>query len=90
MVDGPPPDAPHAPLGTVEELSGPWARFREGATALCPADGGPMALSVDGAMGVYRFVCTSCGLGSAWFDASLDEVHVRGPAQPGGVRGIDP
>jgi hypothetical protein len=83
MADTKPPDAASVPLSTVEELSDVWARFRGGAMVLCPADSGPLALAVDGAAGAYRFVCTSCGLASPWFEAGPLGMNVRWHLQSG-------
>jgi hypothetical protein len=80
-------DDPAKPLDDPEVLEGVWDRFREGQVVLCPLDASPMALSVDAAVGVYRFVCTRCGVGSAWFEAGPDGVRPRGHAAPVSVRG---
>jgi hypothetical protein len=82
MADAKPPAVPHVPLGTVEEVKEIWDRFRSGASVACPADGVAMALAVDAAVGVYRFVCTQCGLSSPWFESGPGGMHLRGYAQP--------
>ena len=76
-----PPDA-SPPLGTAEELAPYWERFRKGGSVPCPADGGPFALTVDAAAGVYRLVCTSCGLSSPWFESGPGGIRMRGQSQP--------
>jgi hypothetical protein len=76
-----PPDAP-PPLGTAEDVTPYWERFRKGGVVPCPADGGPLALSVDGGAGIYRLVCTSCGLASPWFEAGPSGLRIRGQSQP--------
>jgi len=83
MVDAPPPAVPPVPLGTKEELKDVWARFRQGASIPCPADGVAMALAVDAAAGAYRFVCTHCGVSSAWFESGPHGIVVRGHSLPG-------
>jgi hypothetical protein len=82
MADAPPP------LSTVEAVREVWDTFRTGSTVACPTDGAPMALSVDGSGGVYRFVCTSCGTSSAWFESGPGGLTLRvapgkGPPQEG-------
>jgi hypothetical protein len=80
-------DDPAKPLDDAEILDGIWERFREGQVVLCPSDAAPMALSVDASVGVYRFVCTRCGVGSAWFEAGTDGLRPRGYGPPVSVRG---
>lgn len=77
-----PPDASPAPLGTADELKDVWDRFRGGDVVACPSDGAPMALSVDAAAGVYRLVCTRCGLASPWFESGPSGLRIRGSSQP--------
>jgi hypothetical protein len=69
------------PLSTAGELRAIWDDFRTGSTVACPTDGSPMALSVDGSGGVYRFVCTRCGTASAWFESGAAGLTLR--AAPG-------
>jgi len=81
------PDAPKPPegtpaLATAEEVKAAWDRFRSGATVLCASDWGPLALSVDASSGVYRLVCTSCGLASPWFESGPGGLRLRGQSQP--------
>jgi hypothetical protein len=78
--EGPPP-----PLGTAEEVREAWSHFRGGQTVACPRDGKPLALAVDASAGVYRFVCTQCGVASVWFESGVDGIRVRGasPASRG-------
>jgi hypothetical protein len=78
MADAKPPAAPAVPLGTVDEVKEIWDRFRSGASVPCPVDGVAMALAVDGSIGVYRFVCTRCGLASPWFESGPAGLHLRG------------
>jgi len=80
-------DDPAKPLDDAEVLEGIWNRFREGAVVPCPVDAGPLALSVDASVGVYRFVCVRCGIGSSWFEAGPDGMRLRGQAPPVSVRG---
>jgi hypothetical protein len=80
--DAKPPDAPAAPLGTPADLRELWDRFRKGGMVFCPGDGAPMALSVDAAAGVYRLVCTRCGLASPWFESGPHGLRIRGQSQP--------
>jgi hypothetical protein len=75
MLEGGPP------LSTLEELRDVWDLFRTGRTVACPTDGSPMALSVDGSGGVYRFVCTRCGTASVWFESGAGDMTLR--ADPG-------
>lgn len=44
--------------------------------------GSPLALSVDAAVGTYRFVCTACGLASTWFEAAPAGLRLRESCQP--------
>jgi hypothetical protein len=85
-----PPDATAAKAGTLSTADGlqdVWARFRAGEVVPCPVDGAPLALAVDAAIGVYRFVCTRCGVASAWFEAGPSGVRQRGQAAPPGRGG---
>jgi hypothetical protein len=71
-----------APLSSVEELQEVWDAFRTGSPATCPTDGSSMALSVDGSVGVYRFVCTRCGTASVWFESGPNGMTLRtGPGK---------
>jgi hypothetical protein len=78
------PDAAKPPeaLGTADDLKDIWDRFRTGNPVFCPGDGAPVALSVDAAAGVYRLVCTRCGVSSPWFESGPGGVRVRGHSQP--------
>ena len=71
------------PLSSLEGLREVWERFRAGGTVGCPTEGSPMALSVDGSVGIYRFVCTRCGLASPWFDSGTGGVRVRAHSHEG-------
>jgi hypothetical protein len=77
-----PSDGARPPLGSAEELARVWETFRSGGVVRCPADGSPLALSVDAAVGTYRFVCTACGLASAWFEAGPAGLRLCEPHQP--------
>jgi len=77
-----PSDGPRPPLSFADELAETWEAFRSGAVVPCPADGAPLALSVDAAVGTYRFVCTRCGLASAWFEAGPAGLRLRESRQP--------
>lgn len=78
----PPSDGAHPPLSSADELGEAWAAFRAGRGVPCPVDGSPLALSVDASMGIYRFVCTQCGLASAWFEAGPAGLRVHESRQP--------
>jgi hypothetical protein len=87
-----PSDAAHATsLGSAHELREIWSHFRAGDVVHCPIDGSPLALAVDAAIGVYRFVCTRCGAASAWFEAGPAGIRLRGQAHqgPGAGHGDD-
>jgi hypothetical protein len=77
-----PPDLTAASLDDAEALGRIWDRFRAGETVPCPIEGSRFALSVDGAAGVYRFVCTGSGHASPWFEAGPDGLHLRSQAPP--------
>jgi len=71
-------------LASADGLRIIWGRFRTGVVVSCPGDAAPLALAVDGAAGVYRFVCTECGAGSAWFEAGpVGGLRIRGYAHAG-------
>jgi hypothetical protein len=79
---GTPPDSTAAPLGSMKELVDAWTRFRAGEIVACPTDGAALALSVDASAGVYRFVCTTCGTASSWFEAGpTGTLEIRRPMQ---------
>jgi hypothetical protein len=78
-----PPSILPVPLGTKEELKDVWDHYRRGAQVPCPADAVAMALAVDAAAGAYRFVCTQCGVSSAWFESGPQGILVRGHSAPG-------
>ena len=80
-------DDPAKPLDDAEVLEGIWERFRAGGSVPCPNDAAPFALSVDASVGVYRFVCTRCGLASPWFEAGPSGMRLRGQTPPASVRG---
>jgi len=82
-----PADIPHAPFRSLEGLVEAWAAFRAGNPVPCPGDGAPLALAVDGAAGVYRFVCVRCGAASQWFDSGANGLRIRGPTQPAPLQG---
>jgi hypothetical protein len=84
MADAaPPPESSSAPLSSVRELVDAWKRFRAGEIVPCPTDGASLALSVDASVGVYRFVCTTCGTASSWFESGpTGTLEVRPLAQP--------
>jgi hypothetical protein len=64
-------------LVTPEGLNAAWDAFRAGAVVYCARDGAPLALAVDGAASLYRFVCTRCGSSSPWFESSPQGVRMR-------------
>jgi hypothetical protein len=80
MADAPPPDGPHAQLGATGELVAAWDGFRRGDAVPCPLDRAHLALTVDAAGGVYRFVCTQCGAASPWFESGPTGLRLRGPS----------
>jgi hypothetical protein len=70
MADAaPPPESSPAPLSSMQELVDAWSRFRAGEVVPCPNDRASLALSVDASVGIYRFVCTTCGTASSWFES---------------------
>jgi hypothetical protein len=78
-----PPDGSPAPLSSLRELVDAWVRFRAGEVVACPNDGASLALSVDASAGAYRFVCTTCGTASSWFESGpTGTVEVRPLIQP--------
>jgi hypothetical protein len=78
-----PPDGSPAPLSSMKELVDAWTRFRAGEVVPCPNDSASLALSVDASAGVYRFVCTTCGTASSWFESGpTGSVEVRPLAAP--------
>jgi hypothetical protein len=66
---------------TLEETAPLWEEFRAGRAPSCPSDGGPLALSVDGA-NAYRLVCTQCGVASSWFEMMQSGLRDRVPGLP--------
>jgi hypothetical protein len=72
-----PSDEPRAPFAG-DALRGFWNRFRVGDMVSCPVDSAPLALAVDSGAGTYRFVCTHCGVASAWFESGPDGIVLRG------------
>ena len=72
-----PQTAKPSQLSSASELGKVWDAFCEGRVVACARDAGSMALSVDAAAGVYRFVCTSCGYASPWFESTEDGVRTR-------------
>ncbi len=75
-----PPDAGIAQLGTHEGLAAAWETFRAGDVLYCARDGAPIALAIDAAVGVYRFVCVRCGNASPWFESSPAGMRVSAPS----------
>ncbi|HXN30351.1 MAG TPA: hypothetical protein VN894_00760 [Polyangiaceae bacterium] len=80
MADAPHPDGPQAPLCATDELVAAWDHFRAGDVVPCPLDRAHLALAVDAAAGVYRFVCTQCGAASPWFESGPTGIRLRGPS----------
>jgi hypothetical protein len=70
------PDKP-AQLGSVERLGAVWDDFRAGGVVYCEKDAGPLALAVDAGANSYRFVCTSCGNASPWFESGPAGIRIR-------------
>jgi hypothetical protein len=79
-----PPGGARKTLSSRKQLSDVWDLFRTGALAPCPADAAPLALSVDGAAGLYRLVCTRCSTASAWFESGPKGIRTRGPRRSSG------
>jgi hypothetical protein len=82
MSDAPKPPEATPALATPEDVRAAWDRFRSGGSVACAGDGGMVALSVDASSGVYRLVCTSCGLASPWFESGPGGLRLRGQSQP--------
>jgi hypothetical protein len=78
-----PPDGSRAPFGSPEQLRTVWEHFRAGNAVVCPGDGAPLALAVDGTAVVYRFVCTRCGAASEWFESDAAGIRIGGNTNPG-------
>ena len=68
-----------AKLTSVDALEGVWDAFRAGEGVLCARDDSALALSVDATVGVYRFVCVSCGHPSPWFEVGPSGLRIRNP-----------
>ena len=84
MADVEKPNDGSQALGSADDLRIIWNHFRTGVVVSCPRDAAPLALAVDGAAGVYRFVCTACGAGSAWFESGpIGGLRIRGHSQAG-------
>ena len=60
-----------------EELGPLWDVFRAGKPAICPRDGGAMAVGVDATAHAYRMICVQCGTASPWFESPATGVRVR-------------
>jgi hypothetical protein len=75
------------PTESADGLRACWARFRSGDPVHCPIDHAPLALAVDASAGTYRFVCTECGVSSAWFESGPAGIRVRAPTEEDPRRG---
>ena len=64
-------------VGSREALALRWDEFRKGAQVTCARDANALALSVDPAAGVYRFVCVTCGAPSGWFESGPGGIKIR-------------
>ncbi len=62
---------------SAEELVPRWETFRHGRPAVCPRDGGAMAVAVDALAHAYRMICVSCGASSSWFESRPAGLHLR-------------
>ncbi|MEI7891936.1 MAG: hypothetical protein WCI05_02530 [Myxococcales bacterium] len=80
MKDGSTPSDGTSEVRASLTLAEAWELFREGGAVQCPEDGGAVALAVDAAAGVYRFVCTGCGAPSPWFEQNPGGMRVRTPS----------
>ncbi|MCL2779280.1 MAG: hypothetical protein FWD73_14890 [Polyangiaceae bacterium] len=72
-------DTQQSPSLSCAETSQLWAKFRAGDTILCAKDAHGIALAVDSASKVYRFICTKCGLASPWFGTTPAGLVFRTP-----------
>lgn len=89
MSEPPPYDG--SPVSTRGDLSMTWDRFREGSPVHCGKDEAPLALEVDAAAGIYRFVCTRCGNASPWFESGQAGLRVRSvTGAPQNLEGTEP
>jgi hypothetical protein len=82
-----PPDGLPTPLSNPDELQAVWDHFRAGDVITCPVDARPLALCVDAAATVYRFVCTHCGAASPWFESGPTSIQLRGHSQSFAYKG---
>lgn len=64
-------------LDDPEGIKEAWAGFKNGGVVTCPTTGAQLSLSVDGATGAYRLVCSGCGFPSPWFNAGPGGVTFR-------------
>jgi hypothetical protein len=74
----------------VQEL---WETYRAGQLVLCPEDGTPMAIAIDGTSRAYRFVCVVSGLATPWFSIQDDKrvlLHAYGDQDGSPEEGADP
>jgi hypothetical protein len=69
-------EVPHKPIST-DELIALWDRFRSGGPAICPREGGAVAVAVDATAHAYRMICVRCGAASAWFESLHSGVRER-------------
>jgi hypothetical protein len=81
MADAKPSEV-SSPLDTAEGILPAWQLFRDGGAPPCPRDARGLALSVDGAGGLYRLVCPLCGHCSPWFESSANGLVVHGRSSP--------
>lgn len=75
---------PHAEYTSPGDLANVWNVFRAGGLVRCGKDSAHLALTVNAAVGAYRFVCTHCGASSPWFAASGDGLRSRGYSEEPG------
>jgi hypothetical protein len=66
----------HGPI-SPEELGPLWDAYRAGKAAVCPRDGGALAVAVDATAHAYRLICVRCGAATPWFESPPTGVRVR-------------
>jgi ribosomal protein S27AE len=66
----------HGPLSS-DELVALWDTYRAGKPAICPREGGAVAVAVDATAHAYRLVCVRCGAATPWFESPPTGVRVR-------------
>jgi hypothetical protein len=62
---------------SADELAVLWEGFRRGSKAICPRDGGALAVAVDAPAHAYRMICVRCGAATPWFESPPTGIRVR-------------